>query len=256
MCRSPETKGCSSRICKWPSESPSAKGEKKKKKSPGLMSPAAVRVLLLRLLEVDVDGGIGIGLPAFQSLREHGRVDVDLTLALCFLRIRGGVMWFMPSQQLTSQRAHESQGWSAGRVFRPVRLSAASRVQTDHGVQTWTGAGEIYTFWSARKGEPRRPRSQHGQPQHVSNSTSPFPSTDGSSAIQGLAEGGKGPCVTIVSFLSGGRVSQSAVASNREESGMLSLRGLFSASTRASSNADGLALMWRSCVLPPRRRLP
>ena len=42
----------------------------------GLMFPAAVRVLLLRLLEVDVDGGVGIGLPAFQSLREHGRVDV------------------------------------------------------------------------------------------------------------------------------------------------------------------------------------
>ncbi|KAI7360152.1 hypothetical protein KC320_g203 [Hortaea werneckii] len=225
------------------------------------MSPAAVRVLLLRLLEVDVDGGIGIGLPAFQSLREHGRVDVP--------RFRCSPLGFaamvvvMVGRHCSAGRLdtcpvspHESQGWSAGRVFRPVRLSAASRVQTDHGVQTWTGAGEIYTFWSARKGEPRRPRSQHGQPQHVSNSTSPFPSTDGSSAIQGLAEGGKGPCVTIVSFLSGGRVSQSAVASNREESGMLSLRGLFSASTRASSNADGLALMWRSCVLPPRRRLP
>ena len=40
------------------------------------MFPAAVRVLLLRLLEVNVDGGVGIGFSAFQSLCEHGRVDV------------------------------------------------------------------------------------------------------------------------------------------------------------------------------------
>lgn len=40
------------------------------------MFPTAVRILLLRLLEVNVDGGVGIRFSAFQSLCEHGRVDV------------------------------------------------------------------------------------------------------------------------------------------------------------------------------------
>lgn len=145
---------------------------------------------------------------------------------------------------------------------------------TGPGVQTWTRTrtGRFIHSGLAATGAARRPRSQHGQPQHVSSSKclphrreqcdsgcnrtrSLLRASLAYVGCSGIASRrGKGPCVTIVSFLSGGRVSlrwrQTASSPNAV------IARVFSASTRASSNAAGLALMWRFCVLPPRQRLP
>ncbi|KAI7165274.1 Casein kinase II subunit [Hortaea werneckii] len=217
-----------------------------------LMFPAAVRILLLRLLEVNVDGGVGICFSAFQSLREHGRVDVDWVLALVACVVFG-----TRDASRSSQRAHESQGgWG--------EVEGELLGTTGPGVQTWrTRTVRFIHSGLAPTGAARRPRSQHGQPQHVSRSKclphrqeqcdsgcnrtrSLLRASLAHIGCSGIASRrGKGPCVTIVSFLSGGRVSLRWRQTARSPNAVIAR--VFSASTRASSNADGLALMWRFC---------